>query len=251
MPTAINLSPFLLTLISASPAFPSTATSSPVVQLPLSAEVILSQWSPDSILEADSTLILQCFTASLIPDSIFSRMQGKSYKSNCTIPRSDLRYLTIPHHDGHGNIRMGEIVCNQLIADDLIDIFRKAFIVGYPIERMMLIDNYDADDRKSMTANNTSCFNFRVVAGSKKLSNHAKGLAIDINPLYNPYVKRRTGKPLYVSPPNGKAYADRNADYPYKIDPATDTIYRLFIEHGFRWGGVWRSAQDYQHFEKP
>lgn len=38
-----------------------------------------------------------------------------------------------------------------------------------------------ANDNKSMSANNTSAFNYRVISGTKKLSNHSYGLAIDIN----------------------------------------------------------------------
>lgn len=63
---------------------------------------------------------------------------------------------------------------------------------------MTLIDNYDADDERSMTANNTSAFCYRTVAGSTKLSTHSRGLAVDINPLYNPYVKSKTDGTLLV-----------------------------------------------------
>lgn len=207
-------------------------------------------WSePDEIVHYPDSVLLGCFRSEEIPDAVFERMQGKSYKENCTVSRSELRYLTVPHHDGQGNVRMGELVCNRAIAADLLDIFREAFKIGYPIERMVLIDEYDADDRSSMQADNTSCFNFRVVAGSKKLSNHARGLAIDVNPFYNPYVRRRPGKALYVSPSDAARYADRSAEFPYKID-TSDALYRLFIARGFRWGGAWKSAQDYQHFEK-
>lgn len=207
-------------------------------------------WSqPDEIVNYPDSVLMDSFRAEEIPDAVFARMQGKSYKAGCIVPRSELRYLTIPHHDGHGNVRMGELVCNQAIAADLLDIFREAFRIHYPIERMVLVDEYDADDRASMNANNTSCFNYRVVAGSKKLSNHARGLAIDVNPFYNPYVKRRPGKAPYVSPDAAAKFADRTADFPYKID-TTDPIYILFIAHGFRWGGTWKSSQDFQHFEK-
>lgn len=211
---------------------------------------LLNRWNPGEPVAADTALLLQCFTASEIPDSVFLRMKGKSFKAECSVPRSELRYLTIPHYDGHGNILMGEMVCNKAIADDLLDIFSAAFRDRYPIERMVLIDEYDADDRKSMTANNTSCFNFRVVSGTKQLSNHARGLALDINPLYNPYVSRKRNGTLYVSPPDGRPYSDRKVSFPYKIDPADDLLYSLFISHGFSWGGAWRSMQDYQHFEK-
>ena len=184
-----------------------------------------------------------------INDSIFNRIKGVSFKSNCTVPREDLRYITVAHYTLNGEVKKGELICHKLIADDMLDIFHNLYDARYPIERMELVDNYDADDRKSMSANNTSCFNFRLVAGSNHLSNHALGLAIDLNPRYNPYVKKQKNGSLYVSPQNGTKYADRKADYPYKIDE-NDLAYKEFIAHGFNWGGHWKTMQDYQHFEK-
>ena len=114
---------------------------------------------------------------------------------------------------------------------------------------MRLIDEYDADDERSMQANNTSCFNFRAIAGSTKLSKHSQGLAIDINPLYNPCVKQRKDGRTVVQPATGRKYANRNKRWPYMI-VKDDLCYRLFIEHGFKWGGSWRTTKDYQHFER-
>lgn len=191
-----------------------------------------------------------CFQITPIPDAIFSRMQGKSYKKNCTVPRSSLRYLRVLHRNVEGKAQLGEIVCNESIAADLLDIFRQLYQKGYKIERITLIDDYNADDEASMRANNTSCFNFRVVSGTTKLSKHAQGLAIDINPLYNPYIHLSNGK---VEPTTGKPYATnraklRNTKVP--IIDANDLCYKLFIQHGFKWGGAWRTVKDYQHFEK-
>ncbi len=194
--------------------------------------------------------IEHCFTSETISDKVFSRMQGKTYKKNCTIKRDDLRYVKVLHYNLRGDILIGELVCNKDIAHDLVEIFRKLFDAKYPIERMKLIDDYDADDTKSMEANNTSCFNFRYVAGTNVMSNHSRGKAIDINPLYNPYVKKRSNGTLIVSPEKGRPYVDRSKKYKYKIEKG-DLCYRLFIEHGFSWGGNWDTRKDYQHFEKP
>ena len=213
----------------------------------------LRQWTPAAVVsdEAVSTYNLDsCFKAFPIPDAIFRRMQGKSYKQNCTVPRITLRYLRVLHRNIEGKTQLGEIVCNQSIANDLLDIFRQLYKQGYKIERITLIDQYDADDERSMAANNTSCFNFRVVSCTTKLSKHAQGLAIDINPLYNPYVHLNNGK---VEPANGKPYATNrtaNRKVPVPFINTSDPCYRLFIQHGFRWGGAWRTVKDYQHFEK-
>lgn len=191
----------------------------------------------------------QTFTVDTISDAVFQRMQGKSYKAGCTVPRSELRYLRLSHFDASGQEHIGELVCNRLIADDLKEIFRELYRHKYPIERMRLIDDYDADDERSMQDNNTSCFNYRPIAGSNKLSKHSRGLAIDINPLYNPCVRQQKDGTTIVQPANGKAYAKRKTRKPYMID-SNDLCYQLFIRHGFKWGGAWRSLKDYQHFER-
>ena len=191
----------------------------------------------------------QTFTVDTISDAIFQRMQGRSYKAGCTVPRSELRYLRLSHFDANGQEHIGELVCNRLIADDLKEIFRELYRHKYPIERMRLIDDYDADDERSMQDNNTSCFNYRPIAGSNKLSKHSRGLAIDINPLYNPCVRQRKDGTTIVQPATGKAYANRKTRQTYMID-SKDLCYRLFVRHGFKWGGAWRSLKDYQHFER-
>lgn len=191
----------------------------------------------------------RCFGIDTINDKVFSRMKGRSFKTDCTIKRSDLRYIRTLHIDAEGKIHIGEMVCHKAIANDLLEIFRQLYDARYPIERMVLVDEYQADDETSMRANNTSCFNFRRVAGTTKLSKHAQGLAVDVNTLYNPYVKRRKDGTLSVQPATARKYSNRSLRFPYKIEKG-DMLHRLFIQHGFTWGGAWRSSKDYQHFEK-
>lgn len=187
------------------------------------------------------------FSIHPISDSVMQRMKGKSFPKNCTVKRSDLRYISLRHIDFDGRDREGELVCHKDIASDLVAIFRELHRARYAIERIELIDNFGADDHRSMAANNTSAFCFRRVAGSQKLSNHARGRAIDVNPLYNPMVSANGTR---VSPPEGSAYADRSRKFEHKITE-NDLCYKLFRKHGFTWGGSWKSKKDYQHFEKP
>lgn len=213
--------------------------------------VVLCNWQAGEAVSAEAVTAYgeeRCFMAEEIGDSLWQRMQGKTYKENDQIGREDLRHVRTLHWDGDGNIRVGEMVCNKLIADHLVTIFHELYKAHYPIERMVLPDVYDADDERQMQANNTSCFCYRVVAGSHTLSNHARGLAVDLNPLYNPYVKRRANGTYYIQPVTGAPYCDRQAEFPYKIDH-DDLAFRLFREHGFTWGGDWHSHKDYQHFE--
>ena len=171
-------------------------------------------------------------------------MQGKSMPENTTISYDELRYLTVFHYDYEGRVHKGEMVCNKAIAKDILFIFRALFSRDYPINSIRLVADFDASDEASMQANNTSCFNYRTVTGTKTLSKHAIGMAIDINPLQNPYVKGNR-----IQPSTAVEFADRNKVFPHKIDE-DDFCKEVFTSFGFRWGGNWRNTKDYQHFEK-
>ena len=189
------------------------------------------------------------FYISEITDDIFDRIKGKSFKDDCTLPREDLRYLHGLHKDLEGNTLEGEMIVNYHIAEDVLDILKKLYEADYPIEKMVLIDEYDADDEASMEDNNSSSFNFRFISHTTRVSKHGLGLAVDINTLYNPYTKIVDGVRI-IEPITGEPYLDRDADFPYKIDE-NDLCYKLFIEKGFEWGGSWEDRKDYQHFEIP
>lgn len=165
------------------------------------------------------------------------------------ISYEDLRYIHILHYNFEGVSTEGELICNAAIAADLLDIFHELYRNEYQLEKVRLIDEYAGDDTASMEDNNTSCFNYRVVEGTTSLSKHALGLALDINPFYNPYVTYEKDGSTRISPADAALYADRSLSFPYKIDE-NDLCYKLFIEHGFIWGGNWNSSKDYQHFQK-
>lgn len=191
----------------------------------------------------------RCFAAEEIPDKVWQRMQGKTYTENPHIKRNDLRYIRVLHWDYDNLPHIGEMICNKKIANDLIEIFKELYEAHYPIQRMVLPDEYDADDERQMRANNSSCFCYRTIAGSKTLSKHATGMAVDLNTLYNPYVRRRKDGTLFVQPANATQYCNRQATFRYKITK-NDLAYKLFTKHGFRWGGSWPKYKDYQHFDR-
>ncbi len=187
------------------------------------------------------------FYISEIDGKIFARIDGKSYKKNCPLPLEDLRYLHVLHKDLSDKTLEGELICNKRIAAPLIEIFEKLFEASYPIEKIRLIDEYDADDELSMRDNNSSCFNFRYVSFTNRISLHGYGLAVDINPLYNPYIKTVDGKKI-IAPDNSADFEDRAKNFPYKITE-DDLCCKLFAAHGFIWGGnCWDDEKDYQHF---
>ncbi len=188
---------------------------------------------------------LSAFSADTIPEAVKLRMTGRSYpEEDAGISLSDLRYLKLLYYDFGGRVRRGEMVCNKAIADDLLYIFKELYKAKYPIASIRLIDDFDGDDQRSMEANNTSCFNYRTKTSGTSLSAHARGMAVDVNPLQNPYVKGEI-----VEPEAAREYADRTVDFPHKITD-DDLCCKLFRSRGFQWGGAWNSVKDYQHFEK-
>lgn len=213
------------------------------------APVFGEKSSPDQVLYKDD------FSYEPLSEEIILRIAGLSYPRDSitnpakdVIPLQNLRYVKIRYIDFDGKAQNGELICNQKIAQDLVEIFSELYDRQYPLASVRLVDDFGGDDLASMEADNTSCFNFREVTasggGSHKLSLHAYGLAVDLNPLYNPYVKK--GK---ILPQSAKPYANRKHANPYRIDHE-DLAYQLFTAHGFTWGGDWKSLKDYQHFEK-
>lgn len=208
----------------------------------------ICHWYPRAIV-SDSTIALvgldKCFAICPITDQIFERINGHSFRSNSPVKRTELRYLRLLHRNFAGENQLGEMIVHQSVAQSVIRIFRELYQANYPIDLMVLIDDFEADDNLSMAANNTSCFNVRTVPGMPSTtSHHAYGMAIDVNPLYNPYIQ---GNKVY--PEEGKAYVQRDQDNPYFIT-STSLITKLFREEGFVWGGNWTRSKDYQHFQK-
>ena len=203
----------------------------------------------ESTSDADNDLTVRpvsgsVFSSAPLPDSVFARMTGVSFPEGAAVPREELCYLRLSYYDFDGCEKVGEMVCHREIAQDLVEIFRALYEARYPIRSIRLIDDFGGDDEASMRADNTSCFNYRAKTGMRSLSKHAFGLAVDVNPLENPYVRPSGVRPAEASP-----YADRMKEFAHKID-RNDLCYKLFREHGFSWGGDWRSVKDYQHFEK-
>lgn len=211
----------------------------------------LNQLPAETILdinEVEETAMDTYFYYEKISENIFNRIQGKSYGEDCTIPLDDLRYVRVLHYGYDEKTHIGELIVNKAIAKDIVEIFKELYEAKYPIERMVLVDEYNADDNTSMAANNTSSFNYRPVPGSDHLSKHALGLAIDLNPLYNPYVQYNDDETI-ILPVEGTKYADRNLNNPYYIKE-NDVLFEAFTKRGFSWGGFWKTEPDYQHFVK-
>lgn len=193
-----------------------------------------------------------CFKAYPIEegDEVWERIAGRSFDPYGEVSLSDLRYLKVLHYNFDGQVQVGELIVSADLEGDFLNAFRMLFDAGYQIEKMHLIDDYwqgegNASDHVSIEDNNTSAFCYRTSTGGSRLSNHAFGRAIDINPQQNPYVYGDGG----VSHENAVPYVDRSSGLPHVIT-YDDTCYKVFTSLGFSWGGDWESIQDYQHFEK-
>lgn len=139
----------------------------------------------------------------------------------------------------------GELVVLDAVAEHVRDIFVALRSRGFPITSARLMNHYRGSDDDSMAVNNTSAFNVRRVQGSTAISLHAYGVAIDLNPIQNPYVER-SERGIHVSPLAGKRYLRRQDQRP----GMAEMVVELFAQHGFaQWGGYWPRGIDYQHFQ--
>jgi hypothetical protein len=167
-----------------------------------------------------------------------------SWRSGCPVSPSGLRMIEMTYwgmdkkpHDG------GRLVVNADAAGDLVKVFRKLYDMRYPIARMEPVDVYKGSDFDSIEANNTSAFNCRRATGSSNWSQHALGLAVDINPCENPYVSADGT----VAHKDCVKFKDRDRDDPGVIH-AGDRVVKAFASIGWGWGGDWGGPWDYQHF---
>ena len=185
-----------------------------------------------------------------IPDDIWASMQGVSWHSNMPCPKREaLRLVQIPYVSFEGELKSGPLIVDASLADEVLKIFTEiAANASYRVERVQLIDAYGGNDFKSIEANNTSAFNCRLTTGAKTMSAHAKGRAIDLNPLINPYVdKTGTSHKKSLGFVTRQQRAKSDAAGMIKVD---GIVVKTFKKYGWKWGGEWNSIKDYQHFSK-
>lgn len=197
-------------------------------------------------------------------DEVYKRINGKSYQKNDDISLSDLTYIKMLHYNYSGNIVVGEMIVNKVILDEVREVFSSLFVLKYQINSMRLIDDFwvgDAieSDRNSIYHNNSSCFCYRRIPKQTNLSKHALGLAIDINPLDNPYTPRNKDGSFddsLLTDYEKDLLIDREEkakDNPHIIT-LDDTICKVFSSIGYECGGIWpmqsdKASCDWQHFE--
>ncbi len=225
------------------------APISVVTQPPVQQEVPAAYVPPAYEATPNRTTYREGFYYESVADipQLMERIRTLSYNEpiNTNMGFDKLSYVRVKYVNFNDQDCDGEIICSKYIAQDLVEIFAALYDARYQIETIQLVDNFGANDDASMSANNTSAFNYRLTTGSQDdISEHSWGVCIDINPLYNPYVSGTVIQPASAAP-----YADRAADFPHKITE-DDLCYQLFTDHGFEWGGHWNTIKDYQHFQK-
>ena len=167
-----------------------------------------------------------------------------SWLPGCPVGPSSLRRLRVGYWGFDGKNRMGTLVVNRSAVGPLTVVFRRLYKARFPIRRMRPIDAYGGNDERSLAADNTAAFNCRyaVGPGPKRWSTHAYGLAIDVNPVENPYLE--SGR---VHPRAGKAYVDRT-NIRSGMAVRGGLLVSAFRSVGWQWGGRWTGTPDYQHF---
>jgi D-alanyl-D-alanine carboxypeptidase len=178
-------------------------------------------------------------TVKAVPASVLTR---SSWTDDCPVSAADLRYLTVSFRGFDGRAHTGELLVNARAADDLVTVFGRLFAADFPIERMRITSRANLNAPPTGDGNPTEAFACRPVRGHTAWSQHAYGLAVDINPFHNPYHKGRV-----VLPELATAYLDRANARPGMVQPRGPAV-KAFAAIGWQWGGHYRSLKDYMHF---
>lgn len=170
---------------------------------------------------------------------------GVTWRPGCPVEPTDLRLVTVTYATFDGGAATGELVLNEQVVDDVVAAFAELYEARFPIHKMVTMEVYGGVDGAAGKDNNSSGFNCRNVRGTDRWSQHAYGLAIDINPRQNPYLVGGE-----IRPPDGAAYLDRSDVRPGMI-VESDAVFDAFTSRGFEWGGFFVTTPDYQHFALP
>lgn len=167
-----------------------------------------------------------------------------TWKPGCPVGAGDLAWVRVAFRGFDGERHTGELLVNTAVAEDVVEVFRRLWRAQFPLEQMRVTTLDELDAHPTGDGNNTGAFVCRVVRGGSSFSQHAHGLAVDVNPFHNPYVKGEL-----VLPELASAYTDRSRRAPGMIT-ADGPVVAAFRAVGWEWGGAWRTLKDYQHFSR-
>jgi len=178
-------------------------------------------------------------TVQAVPADVLAR---SSWTDKCPVAAADLRYLTVSFRGFDGRAHTGELLVNARAADGLVTAFSQLFTADFPIERMRISSTAQMNAPPTGDGNTTEVFACRPARGQTVWSQHAYGLAVDVNPFQNPYHKGQI-----VLPELANAYLDRADARSGMVQPGGPVV-RAFAAIGWKWGGDYRSLKDYMHF---
>jgi hypothetical protein len=176
-----------------------------------------------------------------VPDDVIAR---STWTEDCPVTRDELAYLNVAHYGFDGEFHTGEVIVNAAVAEDMIGVFEKLHAARFPIESMKVTTQAELDAPPTGDGNNSGAFGCREAVGSGAWSQHAFGLAIDINPFHNPYISGEL-----VIPELASSYLDREQALPGMVF-ADGVVFDAFAEIGWTWGGNWNSLKDWMHFSQ-
>lgn len=196
-----------------------------------------------------------------IPLEIQNKMIGKTWNVGCPVSLNDLSYLKLSYWGFDNKPHIGEMIINAKLAPETLDIFKQLYEEHFPIEKMVIPEKFAENKKFSdsmdfllylVNSNVTYGFFCRIdTQTNSKPSPHSFGIAIDINPYYNPGV---IGNPKENSKLNeklqaGYKYLDRKLEHIGMIKE-NDAVFKIFLDHGWKWGGFFDTGVDYMHFQK-
>ncbi|MDH3247414.1 MAG: M15 family metallopeptidase [Acidimicrobiia bacterium] len=204
---------------------------------PTPFELIDRRFAPSTYLRLGSPTFES--TSGSVPPDVLAR---STWQEACPVSSEELAYLTVSFLGFDGNPYIGEVIVNASVADEMVGVFRVMFENGFPLEEVRVIAPDELEAAPTGDGNVTTVFVCRPVTGGASWSQHAYGLAIDINPFHNPYLKSDL-----VLPELASVYTDRSLDLPGMIVEG-DPVVQAFDAIGWGWGGRWTTLTDPQHF---
>lgn len=187
-----------------------------------------------------------------LPEVLAAEMRGTTWKPGCPVPLDGLRLLHFNYWGFGGAVQRGPMVVNASVADDVLRVFEQLFDARFPIKRVALASEFHParfEQHRRITSHRsvTASFNCRPVVTplgpGDDYSQHAYGLAIDLNPLQNPYVTTDG----FVRNRAAEPYTVRSRHLEGMIHEG-DVVVRSFAAIGWEWGGNWSGDKDYMHF---
>jgi D-alanyl-D-alanine carboxypeptidase len=184
-----------------------------------------------------------------LPPALSAEMRGTTWMPGCPVALGDLRLLTLSYWGFDARPHLGPMVVKAGVASDIVWVFHQLFDARFPIHNMKLARKFHPNQTNHDTPGDpTAAFNCRPVVTpngpSTTFSQHAYGLAVDINPIENPFVVDGYTRDRYARP-----YIDRSRRAPGMIHDG-DIVVRTFEAIGWGWGGHWHSGQDFMHFSQ-